>query len=100
MPTGPSRVGQPLSHWRRLVSREVVEHHVDLQVVGHVKIDQLEEGKHVFSGVALASVVENLAGGHVHRREQVGGAVAAVVMGHRPAPPFLHGKRRLGAIER
>ena len=46
-----------------------------------------------------AGVVEHLAGGDVQRGEQIGGAVALVVMGHRPGPARLHRQRRLGAVQ-
>ena len=45
-------------------------------------------------------VVDDLAGADVHARRTGRGAVALVVMGHRPAPTRLHRQRRLGAIER
>jgi len=64
-----------------------------------VEIDPLEEREHVSAGVASTGVVQHLAGGDVHRREQVDRAVAFVVMGHRPASPRFHRQRRLSAIE-
>lgn len=35
------------------------------KVAGDVQVDQLEERQHVLAGVALAAVVEHLAGGDV-----------------------------------
>ena len=67
---------------------------------GHVEVDQLEEGQHVVGRVALPGVVEDLAGGDVHRGEQIGRAVALVVVGHGAGPARLHRQRRLGAVER
>lgn len=100
MPPGSFGVGQPFGHRRRLMGGQVVEHDVDLLILGQVEIDQLEEGQHVGGGVALAGVVEDLAGGHVHRREQIGRAMPFVVVSHgaRPAPD--HRQRWLGPIER
>ena len=84
------------AHWRRLVSREVVQHDVHVEVLGDVEVDQLEERQHVVGGVALAGVVQDLAGADVHRGEQVDGAVALVVMGHRPGPARLHRQATAG----
>ena len=49
----------------------------------------LKNAQHVVGGVAASAVVEDLAGGDVQRGEQVGGAVALVVMGHRAGPAGL-----------
>ena len=51
-----SGMGQPVGHRWRLVGGEVVEHHVDLEVLGHVQVDQLEEGQHVLGRVACLRV--------------------------------------------
>ena len=57
-----------------------------------MQVDELEERQHILGPVcAFSGVVEDFAGGDVHRREQVGGAVALVVMGHRPGPPGFIG---------
>jgi hypothetical protein len=69
MPAGPSWMDEPLGHRWCLVDREVVQDDVDLLVSWNVEIDQLEERQDVVGGVAFAGVVEDLAGGHVHRRE-------------------------------
>ena len=49
------------------------------------------------TGQALA---DHPAGEHVERGEQGRGAVAFVVVGHRPGPALLHRQARLGAVER
>jgi hypothetical protein len=61
-------------------------------------VDLFEEGQHVLGGVALVAVGQDLPGGEVHRGEQVSGAVALVVMGHRAVPAGNHGQARLGAV--
>ena len=50
--------------------------------------------------MTFLQVGEDLAGGEVHRREQVDRAVAFVVVGHRAGPARLHRQRGLGAIQR
>ena len=82
------------------VRRQVVQDHVDGEVGRDVQVDEPEERQHVLAGVMRPAVVEDLAGGHVHRREQVGSAVPLVVMGHRRRPARLERQARLGPIER
>jgi hypothetical protein len=50
--------------------------------------------------VTFLQAGDDLAGGEVHRREQVDSAVAFVVVGHRAGPAPLHRQRGLGAIQR
>ncbi len=65
-----------------------------------MQVDLLEEAHHIRAGVCLSAVIEDLAGGHVQRSEEVDGAVALVVMGHGPGPAGAHGQAGLGAVER
>ena len=51
------------------VGGEVVEHDIDLEVPWHVEVEQLEEGEHVGHLVRARRIVDDLAGGDVHRRE-------------------------------
>jgi hypothetical protein len=60
------------------VRGQVVQHDVRVQIAGHGGVDLLEEREHVGRGVPLAEVSVDLAGGHVHRRERVDGAVGLV----------------------
>ena len=66
---------------------------------GTCSVDVFEEPQHVVRGVALAGIVEHLAGGDVHRREQVDRAVALVVVGEGAGATGLHRQGRLGAVE-
>ena len=92
MPPLPSGMSQPLGHRRGFVSRQVVQHNMDVEVAGDVEVDQLEEPEDLFGAVPWLGVVDHLPGGHVESREQIGGAVPLVVMGHRPCPSRLQGK--------
>ena len=99
MPLGACSMRDAHSNRVGLVGGEVVEHDMDLEVRWHVEVGQLEEGEHVDGLAQAPRVVEELAGGDVHRRKQVGGAVALVAVGHGSCPTRLHGQGRLGAIE-
>jgi len=57
------------------VRGQAVQHDVRVQIAGHDGVDLLEEREHVGRGVPLAQVSVDLAGGQVHRRERVDGAV-------------------------
>ena len=100
VPTCPLGVSQPFGHRRCLVGREVVEHHVKIEVLGDVEVDGLGEGEDVGRLVGLLGVIERLAGPDVHGGEEIGGAVTFVVMGQRHPPASLHGQGGLGAVER
>ena len=66
--------------------------------LGHAGVDLLEEPQHVLGGVALAAVRQDLAGREIHRGEQIGGAVALVVVGHRGGAAPNHRQARLGPV--
>ncbi len=57
-------------------------------------VDPFEEGQHIHAGVLFAAFGDDLAGGNVQRREQIGGAMPLVVMV--PARPGRRG--RLGWV--
>lgn len=63
------------------VGRQVVQHDVDVEILGDVEVDPLEEAQHLGPAVTRLGVVEDLAGGDVHGGEQVGGSVPAVGRG-------------------
>ena len=48
--------GEPVTHGFGLVGRKVVEHDVDVEVSGDVRVDPFEEGEDVFTGVGLRVV--------------------------------------------
>ena len=57
-------------------------------------VDLLEKGEHVGAGMAFAALGDDFAGADVQRREQVDGAVAFVVVGHRAATTGNQGRAR------
>jgi hypothetical protein len=84
---------QPALHGRRLVDAHVVEHQV--QLAGGVgPRHQAQEGSEVGGGVSRAGGMGHGAGRHLERREQAGGAVAAVVVGM--ALDLSRSQRQLG----
>jgi hypothetical protein len=66
----------------------------------HRGLDLVEEADELLMPVALHVAADHRAIQHVQRGEQGGGAVADVVVGHRPCSALLDGKAGLGAVER
>ena len=69
-----------------LVGGVVVQDQMDLQVAGDLGVDGLEEDQELLVAVPGQALADHRAGQHVQRGEQGGGAVALVVVGHRPGP--------------
>ena len=92
----PARVGEPVAHFGGFVRGEVVEHDVDRELARHAAVDLLAERQHVGAGMALAQRVADLARLDVERGEQVGRAVALVVVRHRGRPALL--QRQPGCV--
>jgi hypothetical protein len=99
MPTGVSSMREARSYRGDLVGGAIEEKDMDLEVKWHAEVDELQEGERVGGLVRAARVAENMAGGDVPRREQVGGPVALVVPDHDPCSARLHRQGPLGAIE-
>ena len=75
-----------------LVGGVVVEDHVDDLSGRHLRLDGVEEADELLVTVALHASADDLAFEHVESGEQRGGAVALVVVGHRPGRPFFIGR--------
>src|SRR5579875_3746002 len=91
--------GQPLLYCRMLVGAVIVADQVDLasRIAAGQRVEERNE-LHVSMAVETARV--NLAGGHLQRGEQTGGAVAGVIMGAARGQPRPHRQQPLGAVER
>ena len=63
----------------------VIDDRVDRLWLGNVRVDAIKEADELLMAMALHVVANNGAVEHVERGEQRGGAVAFVVVGHRPA---------------
>ena len=74
-------LGQPPVDESRFVGRRVVEDQVNIQAGGHRGIDLVEEVAKLHRPVALLAGADHPAGGHFQRREKVGGAVTAIIVG-------------------
>ena len=71
LPAATVLVRQPFRDLGCRVRGEVVQNDVHIQVSGDGGVDLPEEPQHVRAGVAVAQVSQDLAGGDVHRGEQV-----------------------------
>jgi len=100
VPAAAVLVRQPLGDLRGLVRGQVVQHDVHGKAARDGGVDLFEEPQHVFGGMTLLAVRQHLTGRDVHRREQVGRAVALVVVGHRAGPARDHRQAWLGAVDR
>src|SRR5215469_16736005 len=91
---------EPDPHPGVLVAAVVVEDHVDDLASRDLGLDRIEKADEFLMPVALHAAADDLAVEHVEGGEQSGGAVALVVMGHRPAPAGFQRQPGLGAVER
>ena len=48
----------------------VVHHEVNVQIVRHVLVDVLQEGKELLMPMAVAALAQDLSGRHIQRGEQ------------------------------
>ena len=90
---------EPGPHALVLVSGVVVADQVYPKFVGDRLVDGAQELQELGMAMPGQALPDDFAGQHVQRREQRGGAVALVVVGHCGRPPFLDGQRRLGAVQ-
>lgn len=98
MEVEPRAAGQPgLDGWG-LVGRGVVEHHVEVEIVGHGHVDLGVELLELL-GAAAAGGSDDLTCRHVERGGQVGDPVALVVVGATLHLPGSHGQDGLGPVE-
>jgi hypothetical protein len=72
---------QPAMDLGCLVGRGVVDHHMDVEVVGHTAIDQIQEPSELNGPVAFGHVGDDLARGDVESGVEIGGATSHVVVG-------------------
>ena len=83
-PVSTRGVLEPFGDVAVFVGGVVVGDKVDVEILGDGAVDEFEERKPFLVAVSRFVVGEDLAGGDVHGGEQGGGAVAFVVVGHRP----------------
>ena len=73
---------------------------MQIEIGRRLPVDLLEERQELLGAMARQAFADDLAGRHVERGEQRGGAVALVVVGHGAGAALLEGQAGLGAIER
>ncbi len=64
-----------------LMRRGVADDDVDVEIFGHVSVDEVQEPSELEGAVALGHVGDHLSRGDVEGRVEIGGAVAPVVAG-------------------
>ena len=67
----PARsLGKPVADQLGLVGRGVVDDYVDVEIIGNVLLDEIEEAPKLSGAVPRQTFANDLAGGDVERREQ------------------------------
>src|SRR5690606_33940118 len=98
---GPARMTiEPGSDLVLLVGGVIVEDHMDRLVRRDLALDAVEEADELLVAVALHVLRDDRAVQNVERGEERRRAVPFVVMGHGAGAALLHGKARLGPVER
>ena len=82
-----------------LVGGVIVDDEMQVEIRLCPFVDGLEEAQELAMPVAGHAFADNGAVEHVESRKQGRGAVALVVMRHRPAAALLHRQPGLGAVE-
>ena len=90
---------EPALYRRSLVGGIIVDDEMQIEMGRSPFVDGLEEAEELAMPVAGHAFADDGAVEHVECRKQRRGAVALVVMGHRPAPALLHRQPRLGAVK-
>ena len=90
---------EPALYRGSLVGGIIVDDEMQVEMRRRALIDGLKEAEELAMAVAGHAFADDGAVEHVECREQVRGAVALVVMRHRPAAALLHRQPRLGAVE-
>ena len=89
----------PALHGWRLVSSVVVNDEMEIETGRGLLVDQFEKAQELAVSMPRHAGPDDGAVQHVQSREQGGGAVALVVVGHGAGTPLLHGQSRLSAVE-
>src|SRR5271154_3230028 len=90
---------EPALYRGGLVGGIIVDDEMQVEIGRCPFVDGVEEAEELAMPVAGHAFADDGAVEHVESREQGGGAVALVVMRHRPATSLLHRQPRLGAVK-
>ena len=77
----------------------IIDDQMQVEIGQRPLVDGLEKAEELAMPVAGHAFADDGAVEYVERREQGRGAVALVVMRHRPAAALLHRQARLGAVK-
>ena len=97
MPARP--LGEPVADQQRLVGGVVVHDQMDVEPLGHVGFDLVEELAELGGAVACEALADHLPGCDVEGGEQRGRAMALVVMAHTRRLAWPHRQHGLAAVE-
>src|SRR5665811_1401249 len=78
----------------------VVQNHMNRQVFGSFTVDLPQKLPEFDVAMSRITRAYDLSLQHIQRREQAGGAVAFVIVRHRPAATFLHRQAGLRPVKR
>ncbi len=98
MPARP--LGEPVADQRGLVGGVVVHDEMDVEIVGDVGFDLVQELAELGRAVAGIALADDTAGGDVEGGEQGGDAMALVVVAHPGRLARPHRQQGLAAVER
>ena len=90
---------EPAFYGRGLMGCIVVDDQMQVEIGRGLMIDQFEKAQELSMPMARQASSNDCAIQHIQRREQGGGAVSLVVVGHGAGAPLLHGQAGLGAVE-
>ena len=73
---------------------------MNVQFLGHILLDGVEEAAELFGAMTLLVLADNLAGLGVQRGKQAGRSVPRIVVCAALDLPRSHGQQRSGAVQR
>ncbi len=82
-----------------LVSTVIVDDEMEIVTEGSVGIDFIEKPDKFLMSVAWHAIADDLSIEHTQGSKQGGGAVALIIVSHRPAAALLHRQPRLCAVQ-
>ena len=90
---------QPRPDLGVIVRAVVVQNHMDRQVFGGFTVDLPQKFPEFDVPMPRVTRADDLPLQHIQRREQAGGTIAFVVVGHRPTTSFLHRQSGLRPVQ-
>ena len=72
---------KPALHFGHLVSSVVVHHQMNVELLGNIFLNALQETQEFLMPVTAVAGADDFAGGHIESSEQRGGSIADVIVG-------------------